>query len=159
MYQTYTLDIDLDKLYSESIKVPDLVTRREHVSNKNGGVQIHDVMWEHIIPNSYIETQFKPKLLRFLTKTLSKNKMIFNIWLNLNYPLSYNALHNHDGKYSGVFYVNIPEGSGNLIFPKLEETIVPEPGMIVLMKSDLQHAVEPNLSDDIRISFAFNCDW
>jgi hypothetical protein len=77
----------------------------------------------------------------------------------------------HGAEISGVFYVKVPEGdSGRLVLvdPRtrvnmsekrlrsLNFPIDPKEGTFVLFPSWLEHYVEPNKSDDIRISISFN---
>jgi uncharacterized protein (TIGR02466 family) len=97
------------------------------------------------------------------------------IWVNINYPGSYNLSHTHPlSSISGVFYIKVPENSGGIVFQNLFETnaaipafsknkelsitekIKPEEGKMVLFNSYLPHYVEQNHSDDDRISMSFN---
>ena len=79
--------------------------------------------------------------------------------------------HIHGAEISGVFYVKVPEGdSGRLVLvdPRtrvnmsekrlrsLNFPIDPKEGTFVLFPSWLEHYVEPNKSDGIRISMSFN---
>lgn len=76
---------------------------------------------------------------------------------------------------SAVFYVNMPEGSGSLIFPhpqiqthslkpnttgwnvlnSLEYVIKPKQGSCVIFRSNTPHMVDQNNTDELRISVAF----
>lgn len=161
-YSIYNLEFDLDRLEKEAFEIPELCHEREYISNSDFGVQIHEHSWEKFInlSDSYIENIFIEELKKFLNVTEStKNKQFrfSNIWLNINYPGSYNKAHTHNGcERSGVFYVKVPEDSGDLYFTKMDEYIKPYPGLLVLFDSNEEHAVEPNISDEPRISFAFN---
>lgn len=94
-----------------------------------------------------------------------------SLWANLNFPNAFNMSHIHGAEISGVFYVKVPEGdSGRLVLvdPRtrvnmsekrlrsLNFPIDPKEGTFVLFPSWLEHYVEPNKSDDIRISISFN---
>ena len=44
---------------------------------------------------------------------------LYNIWININTPGAYNALHNHPGSVlSGVYYVESTEEQGNIFFER-----------------------------------------
>ena len=82
-------------------------------------------------------------------------------WFNLAEPSELTGVpdHVHEACISGVFYLRVPPKSGNLFFrEKGEEDFVLEPieGKIVLFPSSLRHGGKENLSEDIRISLAFN---
>jgi len=61
-----------------------------------------------------------------------------------------------------VFYLKVPENSGNLIFrvKKNQKWLYlneePDEGKMVLFPSNLEHAAEVNSSNEVRISIAFN---
>jgi len=110
------------------------------------------------------------------------NKPIKNIqchsWVNYNPKGSWNDRHAHDphnGNFlSGVFYVKVPENSGNISFidprphistsPEMvyyndghhEIEFVPEPNLLMMFPSWLEHSVCMSNSDDMRISISFN---
>jgi hypothetical protein len=90
-------------------------------------------------------------------------------WININGKGSYNEKHNHMGTspnskkqsiLSGVFYLNIPNGdSGNIIFSEKngnEISIKPDNGDLLLFPPEMIHRVEPNNTNEERISIAFN---
>jgi uncharacterized protein (TIGR02466 family) len=107
-----------------------------------------------------------------------KNKLVLgNYWCNINYFGCFNKPHNH--KYSvisGVYYVDVPKNSGNLVFEQygsaIDETykfvntyneynsctwtVVPKENLCVLFPSHLYHYVESNLNKKERISISFN---
>lgn len=82
-------------------------------------------------------------------------------WFNINGPGHYNALHDHGyfgDKLCGCLYLQTPEGSGDIRFvsKKSELIIQPKVGKFILFPDNLKHEVFRNLSDDDRISIAFN---
>lgn len=100
-----------------------------------------------------------------------------NCWANVNPKYASNKIHDHANcLYSGVYYVQTPENAGNLMFydPREARTFykpsapnftaytadaiahIPETGLLLIFPSWLKHGVEPNLSDDERISISFN---
>lgn len=106
-------------------------------------------------------------------------------WANVNRRGDYHSPHNHPHSYlSGTYYVTLPDQSGDLggrgdLSPGAitlydprpqanmnairgdaqvasEHTILPQPGMILMWPSFLQHFVHPNFSHDPRVSISFN---
>ncbi len=106
-------------------------------------------------------------------------------WPNVNRFGDYHDYHNHPRSYlSGTYYVKVPAGPEKLRLrrdarpgcisfydPRYsvnmasikgdanvdpEYTVRPEPGMLLLWPSFLNHFVHPNLSKQARISISFN---
>jgi uncharacterized protein (TIGR02466 family) len=108
----------------------------------------------------------------------SKEVILINIWFNINKYKDFNVPHTHPfSKISGVFYVKIPENSGDIVFvndTKIENylpsekinqynnynsstwSIKPQENMLYLFPSWLNHYVKPNFSKEKRISISFN---
>ena len=105
------------------------------------------------------------------------NIIIDSLWININGKHNYNRTHTHpNSMISGVYYVNVPEGSGDLVLldPRPQTTIAPfpvvkknkyttfevrhhpQPGVTIAFPSWTPHYVEANQSDEERISVAFN---
>jgi len=110
---------------------------------------------------------------------LDREPVLGNMWANINYKEGYNQPHIHPNSlFSGVYYVKALPNSGKLMCndprpgihtnmplrkpgqpPKhlwRECHIDPIPGRIIMFPAWLWHCVEPNKSDDIRISVSFN---
>jgi len=91
---------------------------------------------------------------------------INNYWFNINYPGSFNELHNHPSAdhstngVSGTFYLKVPTNSGNIIFQDNDEELEIESkaGKLLLFPSYLMHRVSKNNSNSERISVAFNLE-
>jgi uncharacterized protein (TIGR02466 family) len=96
-------------------------------------------------------------------------------WINIHDRGGFNFLHMHEQSLlSGTFYLQVPEGSGALVFRDPRPHVVgsfvkgsvpnghtdvslkPEPGLAVLFPAWLEHFVEPHASDTPRISIPFN---
>lgn len=96
-------------------------------------------------------------------------------WINIHDKGGFNFLHMHEHSVlSGTFYLQVPEGSGGLVFrdprPHVlgsflkgagpnahsDVTLQPQPGLVVLFPAWLEHFVEPHRSDTPRISIPFN---
>jgi uncharacterized protein (TIGR02466 family) len=104
---------------------------------------------------------------------------IDNLWININGYKDFNQPHNHPNSIvSGAFYINVPENSGNIVFHNSAFDLMyplnyvsidsfnqynssnwwikPENNLLILFPSWLKHHVEPNLSNEKRISISFN---
>jgi uncharacterized protein (TIGR02466 family) len=100
-------------------------------------------------------------------------------WINVFRPGAQEAQHSHDGSLlSASYYVEAPEGCGDLIFPDPvgarrshraftkttgsgaftvpDVGFKPEAGRLDMFESWLPHSVQCNKSDKTRISLAFN---
>jgi len=107
---------------------------------------------------------------------ISSSWCMFNDKLN-----AFNSIHAHHGVFSGIFYANAPEGSGELVLKNMgfnelwhgssflnqnglkkyntSHTIFPpEEGMVIMWSSYIPHFVTTNYKDVKRISVSFNID-
>jgi uncharacterized protein (TIGR02466 family) len=99
------------------------------------------------------------------------------MWLNKNGPGDFNKAHVHPNSLlSGAYYAKVPEGSGNIefydpvrervmcTFPVKERTRINsqameyqgKEGLLLIFPGWLQHSVQPNRSEDFRVSISFN---
>ena len=115
----------------------------------------------------------------FKKEFLDLKPVLGNMWANINYPGGYNRPHLHPNSlFSGVYWIKTPLKSGNLMLyeprpgaqchmPRREEGQLPpelwreihyEPvaGRCVMFPAWLWHEVQPNRSNDTRISVSFN---
>ena len=102
---------------------------------------------------------------------------ILNMWAIINKKGSLNQKHNHSNSdLSAAYYVSADKNCGDIIFydprpaaiykhpvakkPNIINatinSISPEPGMLILFPSYLEHSVNPNLSEYNRIVISFN---
>lgn len=100
-----------------------------------------------------------------------------NCWANINPQYASNKIHDHANcLFSGVYYLKAPKDSGTLMFydPRSAKTFykplvstfttytadaiahVAEEGLMLIFPSWLKHGVEPNLSNEDRVSISFN---
>ena len=120
----------------------------------------------------------------FTVNKIFKEKIqygISNAWININSKGGSNALHDHPGSsLSGVFWINAPKDSGNIVFRNpntfIERSTIraytdhlvaslnkdeifyiePQEGYMVLFPSHIHHKVKENMSNKDRISISFN---
>lgn len=115
---------------------------------------------------------------KFYTDPKSK---LFSLdaWININPKFSYNKQHTHGGNVvlSMVYYAKVPKNSGTFyfksqslrsdkissldidkgnIFSTYRETL-PLEGDLLVFPGWIDHGVNQNMSDEDRISYAFNC--
>jgi len=110
---------------------------------------------------------------------LDSEPVLGNMWANINPPGGMNRAHQHPNSlWSGVYYIKAPKNCGHLKIddPRsvasisrpnqkkgqlpsrlLREThYEPIAGRCIMFPSWLMHCVDPNESNDIRISVSFN---
>ena len=126
-----------------------------------------------------VDELFKMQHQVFKEEWLDKEPVLGNMWANINYKGGYNRPHIHPNSlFSGVYYVKSQPNSGKLVCndprpgiqtnmptrkkgqpPKhlwREVHLEPKEGRILMFPAWLWHCVEPNESNDIRISVSFN---
>ena len=102
---------------------------------------------------------------------------ITGCWANVNAPGAGHRVHNHPNNYlSGVYYVRTHQGADTINFldPRPQTAIIRPPvteltaenteqvvvnvknGMLLMFPAWLQHSVDSNRSDRMRISLGFN---
>jgi len=124
-----------------------------------------EILTQQITKNAY---KFCENLKNF---NFSKVELI-NMWANINYKGDINWPHNHAGDISGVFYVDVPKNSGDLVlnsyaynsYHKLSNYLLEKHhvqiksknNLLVLFDSNCYHCVTKNLTKKPRISISFN---
>lgn len=88
------------------------------------------------------------------------DKIIHNFWFNINDPGHSNQWHTHGNNFDsiGVWYLQVPVNSGNFCLEANGKTeiLVPYPSLFIVHLCGLNHSVSENLSNQSRISAAFN---
>tara|TARA_R100000544_G_scaffold32102_1_gene18431 strand:+ start:72 stop:662 length:591 start_codon:yes stop_codon:yes gene_type:complete len=110
---------------------------------------------------------------------LDSEPFLGNMWANINPPGTMNRAHQHPNSlWSGVYYIKAPKNSGHLKIddpraaasmcrPRQKEGekdqrlwrethYEPKAGRLIMFPAWLMHCVDPNESNDIRISVSFN---
>jgi uncharacterized protein (TIGR02466 family) len=129
--------------------------------------------------NTLTKELFKMQEEIFKKEFLTQKPVLGNMWANINYPGGFNRPHLHpNALFSGVYWIKAPEKSGHLMLyepragaqctmpnrkegklpPELwrEVHYQPKAGTVVMFPAWLWHEVQPNKSQDIRISVSFN---
>lgn len=92
---------------------------------------------------------------------IKPEKLAFGFWLNAMGAGDVTTAHTHDDDdelLSCVYYIKVPENSGDLIIiENNKKTIIkPEEGVFVFFSPDTLHEVSENKSGQSRLSIAFN---
>ena len=113
-------------------------------------------------------------VLEKIAEDIGMSLKVCNTWININRKNNFNKLHLHPHcAFSVVVYLKTNENSGKITFYNpatvdsfpINDTLnhfygtysfIPEVGDVLVFPAYLKHFVEPNLSDDDRISIAFN---
>lgn len=84
-------------------------------------------------------------------------------WLNDMGPGQATTEHDHDDYdelLSGVYYVHVPQNSGDLVIPErrihTRTLVTPQAGMFVFFSPAVVHSVSVNLSGERRLSIGMN---
>ena len=128
-----------------------------------------------------INKELKKCAIEFGLKLEGKKIKVSNFWFNINRKKDHNKMHTHSGSiFSGVFYIKTPDRCGRLVledpsaqlmqsflkywhlevewnqYTSMVWSVSPDPGDLVIFPSWMSHYVEPNMSDEDRISISFN---
>jgi uncharacterized protein (TIGR02466 family) len=165
---------DCSKLIPEILKIKE----------KNSGVNISNIGgWQsnaynypdHVFMQSIIREIHIPIRKVYDEMGITDDVRLINYWFNVNDNRDYNQFHDHPFSYfSACLYVKIPENSGNIVFERPDPLKLciwtqknnehnrgmyihqPVENTIVIFPSFIKHCVEQNMSDESRISIAFN---
>lgn len=120
--------------------------------------------------NLYLERQRIPELDLVLGHAESCARAILNyghkplrlgFWFNAQAPGQGTSVHNHDENdelLSGVYYIRVPDKSGQLVLldGQLTTRLMPKAGNFLFFPPSLSHRVDVNRSQEQRLSLAFN---
>ena len=118
------------------------------------------------------------ELVEICNQTALNPVQIYNIWININPPGSFNLAHHHMGAmFSGVYYVDADPQQCNIIFERGDNaeyhvrphniqkvnyynsqscTYAAKTGALYIFPSWLKHHVQANRANKDRISISFN---
>jgi len=175
----YGKDVQLDnRLFEREIiewSKKDSGVKKTNVNGWHSQTDMHNIP----VFKPLVDELFKMVLEVFQEEWLDKEPILGNMWANINYQGGYNKPHIHpNGLFSGVYYVKTPPNCGKLVcndprpgiqtcMPTRKKGQPPKhlwrethldsmEGRIIIFPAWLWHSVEPNESNDIRISVSFN---
>ena len=176
----YAKDVQLDNRLFEKEIVE--WSKKDKGIRRTNMIGWHNTTDMHKIPvfKTLVDELFKMQMEINKEELLSREPIIGNMWANINPPGGYNRPHIHpNSHFSGVYYIKAPQNSGEIVFndprsaahmimPERVKNIKPPShlwrevrvnpleGRMLMFPSWLWHCVEPNESNDIRISVSFN---
>jgi len=176
----YAKDVQLDNRLFEKEIVE--WSKKDKGIRRTNMIGWHSTTDMHKIPvfKTLVDELFKMQMEIYKEELLSREPIIGNMWANINPPGGYNRPHIHpNSHFSGVYYIKAPQNSGDIVFndPRSgahmimperikdikppshlwrEVRINPLEGRLIMFPSWLWHCVDPNESNDIRISVSFN---
>lgn len=152
----HKIDVDakyIDYAYSLKNNYPSI-----HKSN-NGGWHSHNIVNNPAIMRLRWDIED-------YVNTIDSSVRIDSIWININGFGHYNERHRHsNSRYSGVYYLAYETGQGEIIFDDSHTwddskankiLITPQPSMVLVFPSWVNHRVLPNNLFKDRISISFN---
>lgn len=175
IYKTSITNIEYKNYFIDFLNIHKKFNNGNSISNV-GGFQTES--FTDLDNNKIKENLFTKPATEYI-KQFDKNYNIelLNFWVNSNNKNDYNLLHNHiDSNISGVYYIKVPKNSGRIVLQNGDLTkmysknetyfdnpnfhsryfIEPNEYDLILFPSETLHYVEPNRSDEERISVAFN---
>jgi len=120
--------------------------------------------------NLYVERELIPAIASVMEQAESYARSILQwtapalrsgFWLNDMGPGEMTSEHDHDEDdelLSGVYYVQVPQDSGELVIAdrRIRSVVMPEAGMFVFFAPTVLHSVSVNRSGDRRLSMGMN---
>jgi len=175
----YAKDVNLDNRLFERAVVEwsqrDQGIKRTNLKGWHSTTDMHQVP----VFKPLVDELFKMQNEIFKEEWLDGTPTMGNMWANINPPGGMNRPHIHpNSHFSGVYYIKAPKDCGQIVFndprtlshmimpTRIKETppshlwrevrVDPLEGRMIMFPSWLWHSVEPNESNDIRISVSFN---
>jgi len=170
-----------NKIKNKLIKTCNILKNKINTGGKNWASKVYNTCQSYDIHtdknfikiNNFVFTEVD-KFAYSLNFTGNKI-LCSNSWFNFYSKYDYQEYHDHDGAdISVVYFLKGSKNTGDLMFkspeppgifsvydPKNELTfktarVKPEPGLLVLFKSNLIHGVDQNKTNETRISLAYN---
>jgi len=145
-----------------------IVDRFESLSDEDFKAKTH--LFHGRYENLYIDVEKLPELKLVISTAKEsaanilkkdKAKLVCGFWLNEMQPGHVTTAHTHDDDdelLSCVYYIKVPDNSGDLIITENNERkiITPQEGTFVFFSPATLHEVSENKSDESRLSIAFN---
>ena len=175
IFKTFIKNEEYINYFINFLQIEKKLNQKNTISNI-GGFQSKSF---NILNNNKIAEDIFIKPATEYIKQFNKNYKIelSNFWINCNNKNDYNLLHNHqESNISGVYYIKVPENSGRIVFQNGDLTKMNSKNQfyfddanfysryfipvyqydLILFSSETLHYVEPNRSNEERISVAFN---
>tara|TARA_Y100000015_G_C2384728_1_gene86802 strand:- start:28 stop:609 length:582 start_codon:yes stop_codon:yes gene_type:complete len=169
----FLIDEKLDNEIIKELKIQENLNKKIKHSNVGG-------FHSESINNKFICDKILHKSFKLITDNYKlKNRTNFNLanlWINKNNKYHFNTPHVHSASsFSGVYYLNVPEKNGELVFLENDmyimndlnafidsnefssyHEVTPKKNMFLIFPSSFSHMVNPHYEDLNRISVSFN---
>ena len=162
--------IDIDAILHEFEKNTKHHTHTHFITNRWENIYINPQYIPSILPllseiHSIAIEKFHTKLAPHQTLGIPHELLGYEkneFWFNSSLPGESTEVHNHNGKafISGVYYLQVPKKSGNVIFiheNKEKMEITAKTDKLIFFPPELDHFVQENMGSETRISLSFNC--
>ena len=123
--------------------------------------------WSNKTNQHDIVDQIEQKIKPFIVEYAGDNDcVLYRAWISIHDIIvegkwaDHAPEHNHwDVDFTSIFYVSVPEDSGNLFIEinDQREIITPEKNDLVILDGDTCHSTGPNLAKERRVTLV--CDW
>ena len=170
-----SIESDLEQYVMDLSRIDDGVK----LSNKGGYQSKHFHKPEKEFEDLWEKIEKKVNHFHKEIAKLKGNVQINEWWFNVNYRGCANRQHQHPTSlHSGVYYIKTPDKCGDICFPNPNQTLMwgwpggllmesnhinsgivsltPRKNILFIFPSWSNHSVDPNLSDEPRISLSFN---
>ncbi len=153
----------LDQIQQHNLVFPKelLSNIYELKNNSNSKLRSNILGWQS---KQYSDSTDIPWIANFLKECCSVaniSKIPSAFWFNISPKHAHHRWHSHGGASAiGIFYIQIPQDSGNIEF-KHNNTVIsitPYEGLLLIAPAGIEHQVLANNSEENRISMAFNFD-
>lgn len=178
----YYTECNLDTNKIKEFCIQHSYNNESRVLSNEGGYQSEDINLSDYDVLAPLSSKIIQEANIFANGMFLKDQNLDNAWININGYGHTNVMHTHPGvALSGVFYVNVPEDGGNIVFEcpdagvkdfawyhqtdgenfnhynALHWTLPAKNNTLYLFPSFLRHRVEANNNKDLqRISISFN---
>jgi hypothetical protein len=155
----YSIDINPVLIIEEIYKIKNNYSgvKRSNQGGWQSGIHRARIIkpYEFMIP--LIEEVSKKSKIVYADESISP---FVDFWFNINGPGNFNNPHIHTSTgWAAVYYLQVPPSSGDIIFHTSETeryNFTPKENQLIVFPSNLRHEVAVNLSNQDRISVAFN---
>ncbi len=157
------------KLFHSSVYSPNDAFFEKYARLKNQKETKKTHLFEGRHENIYIQREIFPEIDAVLTEAQQFAQGILGLkqlpdvgfWFNEMHQGHRTTAHRHDEDdelLSGVFYLAVPDKSGDLLLGQGDDTqrVKPQVGMFVFFAPNVVHEVEENQSTKMRLSIGMN---
>lgn len=161
------------KAASQNISNLNDTIEKKFIENKDNNDVRKTHLFEGRYENIYLTEKHIPELSLLIDEAntlaksiLKQNNIRTGYWFNFMPPKSSTIIHSHDDYdelLSAVYYVVVPNNSGNLIIHDSKNNkstnmieLKPKAGEFIFFKPDIKHEVTQNNSADHRLSIGIN---